>query len=163
MQSGGTATIRSERGVGTTVALLLPVSSEPVAAPPVVGPSAVPGGALRVLFVEDDLLVSSVVVPALQAAGHVVRHCLGAEPAIQALQEDLLFDVVFTDIVMPGSLNGLDLAAWVAQHAPALAIVVSTGYTTQHIDPGIKVLSKPYALDDMLAELQFAVRARRGA
>jgi signal transduction histidine kinase len=162
VQSGGTATIRSERGAGTTVSLLLPVSSAPVPAASSGRSHAVFSTPLRVLFVEDDLLVSSVVVPALQAAGHAVRHCLGAEPAIQALQEGPLFDVVFTDIVMPGSLNGLDLARWVAQHTPAIAIVVSTGYTTQHIDPAIKVLAKPYSMDAMLAELQLAVRSRRG-
>jgi len=162
VQSGGAATIRSERGAGTTVSLLLPVSDEPVriadpghAAPAVFAP-------LRVLFVEDDLLVSSVVVPALRAAGHAVRHCLTGDAALRALQDGGLFDVVFTDVVMPGTVSGLDLAAWCQANMPALAVVVATGYTTQHIDAGVKVFSKPYALDDLLAELQIAVRVKRG-
>jgi YesN/AraC family two-component response regulator len=69
---------------------------------------------------------------------------------------------VFTDVVMPGTVSGLDLAAWCQANMPTLAVVVATGYTTQHIDAGVKVFSKPYALDDLLAELQIAVRVKRG-
>ncbi len=162
VQSGGTATIRSERGVGTTVSLLLPVSAEPVRpAGDAPSPPAefVP---LRVLFVEDDLLVSSVVVPALRAAGHTVRHCLTGDAAVRALQDGGLFDVVFTDVVMPGALSGLDVAAWCQANVPSVAVLVATGYTTQHIDAGIKVLSKPYSIDALLVELLYAVRVRRG-
>jgi CheY-like chemotaxis protein len=161
IQSGGAATISSERGVGTTVSLLLPVSSDPVRA----SDTGVAGTAefmpLRVLFVEDDLLVSSVVVSALRAAGHTVRHCLNGEAAARALQDGGLFDVVFTDVVMPGAMSGLDLAAWCQANIPAMAVIVATGYTTQHIDAGVKVLSKPYSMDTLLAELQYAVRAKR--
>ena len=161
VQSGGAATISSERGVGTTVSLLLPVSSDPVRQGRV---DAVPEAEfmpLRVLFVEDDLLVSSVVVPALRAAGHTVRHCLTGDAAARALQDGGLFDVVFTDVVMPGTMSGLDLAAWCQANIPAMAVIVATGYTTQHIDAGIKVLSKPYSIDALLMELQFAVRVKR--
>lgn len=161
VQSGGAATISSERGVGTTVSLLLPVSRDPVqagdtaAGPP---PDFMP---LRVLFVEDDLLVSSVVVPALRAAGHTVRHCLTGDAAARALQDGGLFDVVFTDVVMPGAMSGLDLAAWCQANIPAMAVIVATGYTTQHIEAGVKVLSKPYSIETLLLELQFAVRVKR--
>jgi signal transduction histidine kinase/CheY-like chemotaxis protein len=161
VQSGGAATISSERGMGTTVSLLLPVSRDPVQAgdaaaePP---PDFMP---LRVLFVEDDLLVSSVVVPALRAAGHTVRHCLTGDAAARALQDGGLFDVVFTDVVMPGTMSGLDLAAWCQANVPAMAVIVATGYTTQHIEAGVKVLSKPYSIETLLLELQFGVRVKR--
>ena len=161
VQSGGAATIRSERGVGTTVSLLLPVSSDPVAATAPVAAGPVEFMPLRVLFVEDDLLVSSVVVPALRAAGHTVRHCLTGDAAVRALQDGGLFDVVFTDVVMPGTISGLDLAAWCQANIPAMAVIVATGYTTQHIDASVKVLSKPYAIDALLAELQVGVRIKR--
>ncbi len=162
VQSGGAATIRSERGVGTTVSLLLPVSSDPVEAVAAADAGPTEFMPLRVLFVEDDLLVSSVVVPALRAAGHTVRHCHTGDTAVRALQDGGLFDVTFTDVVMPGRLSGLDLAAWCKANLPSMAVLVATGYTTQHIDASIKVLSKPYAIDVLLAELQLAVRARRG-
>ena len=161
LQSGGMATISSERGVGTTVSLLLPVSSDPVKENE--GGAAAPAEfmPLRVLFVEDDLLVSSVVVPALRAAGHAVRHCHTGDAAARALQDGGLFDIVFSDVVMPGTMSGLDLAAWCRANIPGLAVIVATGYTTQHIDAGIKVLAKPYSIEALLKELQYAVRVKR--
>jgi signal transduction histidine kinase/CheY-like chemotaxis protein len=161
VHSGGAATISSERGVGTTVSLLLPVSRDPVrdiGAEAALSADFMP---LRVLFVEDDLLVSSVVVPALRAAGHTVRHCLTGDAAARALQDGGLFDVVFTDVVMPGSMSGLDLAGWCQANIPSMAVIVATGYTTQHIDAGVKVLSKPYSIETLLVELQYAVRVKR--
>jgi len=161
VHSGGAATISSERGVGTTVSLLLPVSADPVRARDAAAAPPAEFMPLRVLFVEDDLLVSSVVVPALRAAGHTVRHCLTGDAAARALQDGGLFDIVFTDVVMPGTMSGLDLAAWCQANIPALAVVVATGYTTQHIDAGVKVLSKPYSIEALLLELQYTVRMKR--
>jgi signal transduction histidine kinase/CheY-like chemotaxis protein len=161
VQSGGAATISSERGVGTTVSILLPVSSEAVKAADRAATTPAAFLPLRVLFVEDDLLVSSVVVPALRAAGHSVRHALTGDAAIRALQDGGLFDVVFTDVVMPGAMSGLDLAGWCQKNIPSMAVVVATGYTTQHIDTAFKVFSKPYSIDDLLVELQLAVRVKR--
>ena len=88
-----------------------------------------------------------------------MRHCLTGDSALRALQDGGLYDVVFTDVVMPGAVSGLDLAAWCQANIPSLAVIVATGYTTQHIPADIKVFSKPYALDDLLAELQLAARA----
>jgi signal transduction histidine kinase len=164
VQSGGAATISSERGVGTTVSILLPVSDEPVDTRPQALAEAAAFAPLRILFVEDDLLVSSVVVPALRAAGHAVKHCLTGEAALRELQDGgNLCDIVFTDVVMPGAVSGLDLAAWCQANIPGLAVIVATGYTTQHIEPGIKVLSKPYAMEELLAELQMAARVAKAS
>jgi hypothetical protein len=58
-------------------------------------------------------------------------------------------------------MSGLDLAAWCQANIPAMAVVVATGYTTQHIAAGVKVLSKPYSIDALLTELQYAVRVKR--
>jgi DNA-binding LytR/AlgR family response regulator len=90
-----------------------------------------------------------------------VRHCLNGEAAERALHDGGLFDIVFTDVVMPGTMSGLDLAAWCQANIPAMAVIVATGYTTQHIDAGVKVLSKPYSIETLLAELQYAVRVKR--
>ena len=161
VQSGGAATIRSERGAGTTVSILLPVSSAPVQEHGRADAPAAPFTPLRVLFVEDDLLVSSVVVPALRAAGHAARHCLNGDAAVRALQDGGLFDVVFSDVVMPGTISGLDLAVWCQANMPSMAVLVATGYTTQHIDASVKVLAKPYSIEHLLEELQLAVRMKR--
>ncbi len=68
---------------------------------------------------------------------------------------------MFTDVVMPGAMSGLDLAAWCQANIPAMAVIVATGYTTQHIEAGVKVLSKPYSIETLLLELQYAVRVKR--
>src|SRR5205085_1902607 len=103
MPEGGTVLIRGRLASATQASLLLPVSSDPVAAGGAAASAPAEFRPLRVLFVEDDLLVSSVVVPALRAAGHAVRHCHTGDAAARALQDGGLFDVVFSDVVMPGT------------------------------------------------------------
>lgn len=156
-QSGGDVRLASEPGAGTCVTLLLPVSTVAPAASqagPAERPAARP---LRVLMVEDDLLVSSVVVPALQAEGHEVRLCRSADEALAMLAGPEAFDVLFTDVVMPGSMSGADLAHWCREHRPALPVVLATGYSAQEIPEGVRVLRKPYGVDAVLAQLQAAV------
>lgn len=155
-QSGGDVRLASELGAGTCVTLLLPVSTVAPAASPSVSTARAGGRPLRVLMVEDDLLVSSVVVPALQGEGHEVRLCRSADEAIALLQANEAFDVLFTDVVMPGALSGADLARWCRQHRPALPVVLATGYSAQEIPAGVRVLRKPYGVDGVLAQLQAA-------
>jgi len=111
---------------------------------------------LTVLMAEDDALVSSVVAPALEAAGHTVRLCHTADEAQALLMSGWQGDVLFTDVVMPGTLSGMDLVAWCREHRPELRAVVATGYTTQHAEPGVIVLRKPYEIQDLLIALQEA-------
>jgi CheY-like chemotaxis protein len=111
---------------------------------------------LRVLMVEDDVLVASVVAPALEAAGHTVVLCANADQALPRLESGQPFDVLFTDVVMPGALNGIDLVHWCEANLPTLPAVIATGFAPQHADfPGV-VLRKPYAVDELLAALQQA-------
>jgi signal transduction histidine kinase len=158
-QSGGDVVLHSGLGQGTRVAMLLPIC-QPSVAMGASEPAKLQGGQvapLSVLMVEDDALVSSVVAPALEAAGHRVHLCLTADDAITVLQQGWQGDVLFTDVVMPGTLSGLDLVAWCRMNRPTLGAVVATGYTTQHAEPGVTVLRKPYELDDLLIALQEAV------
>lgn len=159
-QSGGELTLRSALGEGTTVSLLLPtcraeISTEQVAAPTVaVHP-------LVILMVEDDVLAASVVAPALEAAGHRVTLCATADDACQILQGPAQFDVLFTDVVMPGTMTGIDLVAWARIHRPSLPAVVATGYTAQHLDADLAVLRKPYEIDALLLALRMAADSGR--
>jgi signal transduction histidine kinase/ActR/RegA family two-component response regulator len=159
-QSGGDARLASTPGQGTTASLFLPVS-EAAAAPlePGTAPAA-PQRPLAILMVEDDVLVSSVVVPALESEGHAVTLCSTADHALELLSQGLPFDVLFTDVVMPGRLTGMDLVAWCRVHRPALPAVVATGYTAQQADLQVQVLRKPYAMEVLLAALQAAVKSR---
>lgn len=155
-QSGGDVVLESSVGRGTRVAMLLPVC-RPSLALASSTPAERGGGEVRplaVLMVEDDALVASVVSPALEAAGHTVRLCHNADQALALLEAGWQGDVLFTDVVMPGTLSGMDLVAWCRAHRPQLRTVVATGYTTQHAEPGVTVLRKPYEIDDLLMALQ---------
>ncbi|MBX3622214.1 MAG: response regulator [Rhizobacter sp.] len=161
-QSNGDARLESVPGQGTRVSLLLPVTDQPAST---ASPERAPrpaAQALRVLMVEDDALVSSVVVPALRDAGHEVTHCESADEARALLAVRREFDVLFTDVVMPGELSGLQLVDWCRAQLPGMAAVVATGYHTQQSRAGVQELRKPYALDDLLDALALAVQAQRG-
>jgi DNA-binding NtrC family response regulator len=66
--------------------------------------------------------------------------------------------VLFTDVVMPGKMTGLDLVSWCRQHRPTLPTVVATGYTTQQNSHGALILNKPYKIEDLVASLREAAR-----
>lgn len=159
-QSSGDARLESVAGVGTRVTLLLPVTdqAEPAAEPEAAARHA--GRMLRILMIEDDSLVSSVVVPALRAAGHEVTHCTSADEAQEVLKSRTDFDVLFSDVVMPGRLSGLDLVDWCRAHVPSMAAVVATGYNTRQTRADVQELRKPYGLDDLLEALQRAGQER---
>jgi signal transduction histidine kinase len=159
--SGGAVRLVSVPGQGTRVSLILPVApagSEdgPAAAPQL----AAPMRPLRILMAEDDVLVSALVVPALEGEGHHVTLTRNAQDAMQLLQGPDRFDVLFTDVVMPGPMTGLDLVTWCREHGPGLPAVVATGYTAETIDPAsVEVLRKPYEIGALLAALQRATDA----
>ena len=116
-----------------------------------------------VLMVEDDPLVASVVAPALEALGHRVRLCSHADAAreILAPADAEPFDVLLTDVVMPGAWSGLDLADWCRADRPWLAVVVATGYATRDAPAGTVVLRKPYTLEALIGALDKAVAQRQ--
>ena len=115
--------------------------------------ASAPDGA-TVLFVEDDALVREAVVQALRAAGFTVRIAVDGEDALAQLERDATVDVVFSDIVMPGSVSGIDLAGIVKARWPALPIVLATGYTERRVAlPDVKILAKPYDIEQLLGLL----------
>lgn len=154
-QNGGGLAIKSQSGMGTTISFYLPRSQQQVSltSPTVPKKALVPvisGG--RLLFVEDDPLVSAVVAPALRAAGFQVHEASNADEALRLLSDQGPFDIVFSDIIMPGEVTGLELAEHVKQRYPQTRIVLATGYTEHRtIVPGVKVLGKPYDIAEALA------------
>ncbi len=139
--------------------MLLAGTASPEAAPAIeTGSTAqVSGVAVQagtILLVEDDALVRDVVMPALTAAGFAVQIATNGEEAIRVLESGDPVDVVFSDVVMPGPVSGIDLAGWVQQHRPGLQVVLATGYSEQHLSlPGVRMLSKPYDIDLVLQVL----------
>lgn len=169
-QSGGDAWISSEPGQGSRVTLMLPVmaatglAAARSRATSRTGTIDEGGDRLHVLMVEDDPLVSGVVVPALEQAGHRVTHCETADAAQALLATSRRFDVLCTDIVMPGRLNGLDLAPWCRRERPRLPVVVATGYSSRQAPVNMVVLNKPYSFDVLIETLHDAIkRADRGS
>ena len=169
-QAGGTASVDSEVGRGTTVTLYLPRSTEPAeadAAETVVRHRVRERG--EVLLVEDNIEVAEVTRGLLEELGYTVTVAIDAASARGILRGPQKIDVVLTDIVMPGGADGLDLARWVRQEGASMPpVILATGYSEKAqaaTDEGFTILKKPYSenqLRDALAEALREVR-RRGA
>lgn len=159
-QSGGDITLASQPGRGTEVHLYLPVAFGPLHVPALIEPAAIKGEALYVLMVEDDVLVASITVAALEDEGYTVRLCHSADEALQVLATAETFDLLFTDVVMPGSLNGLDLVRWCQINRPSMPALVTTGYAENLTSVSAAVLRKPYEVDSLLRALQKAVQPK---
>lgn len=96
------------------------------------------------LFVEDDPLVREAVAGGLRQAGFTVRVAANGDAALALLDGGLVVDIVFSDIVMPGGISGIDLARAVRRRWPELPVVLATGYTERRVAlPDVPVLSKP--------------------
>ncbi|WP_439578470.1 ATP-binding protein [Elioraea sp.] len=163
-QSRGHLKIYSEQGHGTTVKLYLP-RAEPqdgTAAAPAVAAS-VRGGNETILLVEDDALVREHVSGQLRSLGYRVLSAPDGPGALDVLEHDLSVDLLFTDVVMPGGMNGRELAALGQTCRPGLRVLYTSGYTENAIvhhgrlDPGVPLLNKPYRRDELAARVRSAL------
>lgn len=158
-QSGGAMRIRSEPGKGTKVTLWLPHAKEGPLVPKVETQPAKSREArsLRVLLVDDDILVSMGAADMLHDLGHSVTEAQSGAHALKLLESDGRFDVVVTDYAMPG-MNGFELAQRIKDGHPRLPIVLATGYAELPADRSIEFghLSKPYSSKDLAAALEKA-------
>jgi two-component system, NtrC family, sensor kinase len=166
-QSGGAATITSALRRGTAVTLFLPrtwempAQSRPQAA--AAGPAS-PAG--TVLLVEDNVEVAEVGKSYLEQLGYRVRHATSAQAGLDFLERDSDIDLVFSDILMPGGMNGLDMAHSIRGRFPRIAVLLTTGYSSSAQDAvrqGFEVLQKPYDLAALQRGLRQAQRAVEGA
>jgi C4-dicarboxylate-specific signal transduction histidine kinase/CheY-like chemotaxis protein len=157
-QAGGTLTLDSIPGIGTRVDLYLARAGDDLAPAPGGEERAAPAhGSGSVLFVEDDALVREAVMRALQESGFEVMAAEDGEAALRLLESGPRPDAVFSDIVMPGQVSGIDLAAILRQRYPGLPVILATGYTEQQVAvPGVQVLAKPYAIEQLVALLSKA-------
>jgi two-component system NtrC family sensor kinase len=154
-QAGGSVSIRSQPGAGATVELLLPAM---VAAPdPSAGGLGVAPAHGRVLLVEDNAEVAEATAPLLADWGYIVNRAASADTAREMIEQSSGdFDLLLSDIVMPGKLDGLALARWVRQAYPAIGIVLMTGHASQTakaMSEGLLLLQKPWMPEALAAAL----------
>jgi two-component system, NtrC family, sensor kinase len=162
-QAGGYAAIESTVGRGSTLSLYFPAAVAEVATVEVHKSEATGLLRGRVLLVEDNDDVARATESLLRSAGLEVTRAANADAALAALTDHAHPDILFSDISMPGSMDGIGLAFAVRTRWPALPLILTTGYAEridEAIAGGFRVLTKPVAPDEVLSELG-ALLARR--
>ncbi|HWD57781.1 MAG TPA: PAS domain S-box protein [Stellaceae bacterium] len=168
-QSNGTARVTSgadngERG--TTVTIYLPRAAGAVAAPvDAEQEDERKGGAEHILLVEDNQEVQEVTAAFLEELGYQVSLAENADAALERLAADKDIRLVFSDIVMPGAMNGITLARRVRSTYPHIAVLLTTGYAPQQnvMDDTLAVLRKPYRLATLSTALRDTLDRARHA
>jgi CheY-like chemotaxis protein len=128
----------------------LPRAQEVVAGVEGLPPGVETAGSGNVLLVEDNPDVASASAGLLEQLGYSVRWVSSAEAALQEI-ENYGFDLVFSDIVMPGRMNGLGLARAIRQRHPSMPILLATGYSeaAQDARTDFPILRKPYRVEEL--------------
>lgn len=170
-QSGGTATIYSEPGVGTTVSLYLPrvAPTDDVAAmardtaqPPI-------GQGETILLVEDNAAVRAVTSERLAALNYRVVEAESGPAAIALLEQGAKADLVFSDVIMAGGLSGYDVARAVRGLRPDTPVLLTSGYPDDILRAealevqGLRMLRKPYNRDELARHIRETLDAKRQA
>jgi CheY-like chemotaxis protein len=163
-QSEGHVRISSEADQGTRFEILLPASTEPVAAPePKPTRDGAPGGSERILVAEDDPAVLRLTVDFLESLGYQVVSAATANEALAILREDRGIDLLFSDVIMPGGLSGIDLARSAQVERPDLKILLTSGFVgdTELLGAtAYAILDKPYEAAVLAGRLREMLDAR---
>jgi PAS domain S-box-containing protein len=151
-QAGGTVELKSVLGQGTSVTMFLPKAATHLTAEQV---QVSLKGSGTVLLVEDNPEVATVSTGLLEQLGYNVRWAPNASAALAELQKDGI-DIVFSDVVMPGKMDGIGLAKAIREKNPKIPILLVTGYSSSTAEAGSQfpILRKPYQLHELSRELQ---------
>jgi PAS domain S-box-containing protein len=159
-QSGGHIKIYSEVGHGTTVKIYLPRAMEAEDVLTVVDSGPVTGGTETIIVAEDDEEVRETVVEMLTELGYRVLKAKDAASALTVIESGIAIDLLFTDVVMPGTLKSPELARKAQERLPNLAVLFTSGYTENSIvhggrlDAGVELLSKPYTREALARKVR---------
>jgi PAS domain S-box-containing protein len=160
-QSGGHVKIYSEPGHGTTVKLYLPRSAEGQSAAPSSHLSgAPPGGGETILVVEDDAGVRHAVTALLRSLGYRALDAATAPAALETLRGATGIELLLTDVILPGEMNGRQLAERAIAERPGLKVLYMSGYTEnvifheRRLDRGVDLIQKPIQKRDLAARVR---------
>lgn len=163
-QSGGHIKIYSELGHGTTVKLYLPRATGTEQTPAeAVASARVEGGNETILVVEDDVMVRNYVLTQVQSLGYTTLEASNAAEALALIDANPNIDLLFTDVIMPGHMNGRQLADEAIRRRPALKTLYTSGYTENAIvhhgrlDSGVLLLAKPYRKSELARMIRLAL------
>lgn len=150
-QSHGFAEITSELMNGTTISLYFPATDDEDVQPAQPDAQQVPTGrAERILVVEDDALVRQSLVAQLERLGYTIVAAGSAAEALQIIAKSPPFDLLFTDVIMPGEMNGWTLAEVALEQQPGLKVLLASGYSEdplmreRRLQNPLSVLTKPF-------------------
>jgi len=160
-QSGGTVEIDSEEGRGTVIKLYLPRSAGrgPMKAQSLHA-TGTPHGHETILVVEDDALVRGYVIAQLGSLGYRTLVASDGVSALALVDQGIEFDLLFTDMVMPGGMNGRQLAEAILDRGRGAKVLYTSGYTDNaivhegHLDPGVVLLRKPYRKSQLAQKIR---------
>ena len=172
-QSGGHITLYSEPGHGTSFGLYFPSAHAAAAietAPKPDTPLAPwHGNGERILVVEDNALVRKISVERIRDLGFATEEASSGDEAYQMLKDGVAVDLVFSDLVMPGALNGYDLAARIRTEFPKLKVLLTSGYASDAVTGSMsgatpqEILHKPYRQADLIERLHALLGPSSGA
>jgi CheY-like chemotaxis protein len=164
-QSGGHLRIESTVGRGTSVRLYLP-RTDPTAEPGVATPeeeaASFTGQERTVLLVEDDAGVRAVTAALLRELQFTIIEADSGTRALEIIEREPDIDLLFTDIVMPGGINGFELGRLARERRPQLPVLYATGYTASFsaAEQSADILTKPYRESDLLGKLRTLLPAK---
>jgi PAS domain S-box-containing protein len=163
-QSGGHIKVYSEEGHGTTIKLYLPRAGEQADwLAEILPPKTVEGGRETILLVEDDRLVRDYVAGQLRALGYTTIIASDGASARAEIDREQHIDLLFTDVILPGRVNGGEIADEALKKRPGLKVVYTSGYTESAIvhhgrlDAGVLLLTKPYRKSDLALMIRRAL------
>ena len=164
-QSGGHIRVYSEEGHGTTIRLYLPpAQGEVETAAQAAAPLS--GGTEIIFVVEDDPLVRNFVIAQLQSLGYRTIAAADSRAALAQVENGQPFDLLFTDVIMPGAMTGRQLADEVTKRRPGMKVLYTSGYTDNAIvhhgrlDQGVLLLTKPYRRSQLAQMVRLALRGK---
>jgi signal transduction histidine kinase/CHASE3 domain sensor protein len=161
-QSGGHIKVYSEEGQGTTIRLYLPPARGKVEAIAADG-GEVTGGSETILVVEDDALVRGSVTTQLRSLGYKTITVNDGPAAMALVARGEAFDLLFTDVILPGGMSGRALADALARLRPSIKVLFTSGYTDNavvhhgRLDEGVLLLTKPYRRPQLAQMLRQAL------